>query len=95
MEAASEEVVTPVPRPEGKYRFDGLADSPVAEELANSRIRPTHCPLSVRVENIMREKIASNKALEEDAVIRLFDNAGRATKSSPETNEISVNKKGG
>lgn len=70
--------------------FDAIADRPVSEERPASRIRPTHSALLAKLENTVCEQIASIPALLEDAVVRLFGDAGRVTESTPDTKVISV-----
>lgn len=49
-----------------------------------------HSALLARLEMIVREQIASNLTVVEDAVVRFFGDANRATDSSPDTKVISL-----
>lgn len=78
LDAALEKAVTQIPRAEGEETFDGLADRPVTEERAASRIQPTPFASLVRSENTMRKQIISILDLVEDAVMCLLSYAARA-----------------
>lgn len=62
-------MTTPMLRAEGKDTFPCLADKAILEERSASSTRLTHFVTSDRLENTMREQIASDTALVEDIVI--------------------------
>lgn len=83
LEVTLEEMGAQVPRVEGEDTFDGCADSPVSEECPALKIRSTHFCSSARLRKTVNEEIASIPALVRSAFLRLCDDAGRVTESSP------------
>lgn len=82
LEASLKKIPTLVRRAEGEESVEGLADRLVSYKRPTPRTRPTHSASSDRLEKIIREQIISIPALTEDAVMRLFEDAGEATDSS-------------
>lgn len=74
----------------GRRPFDGLADRTVSKECPTSRIRLSQSCSPARLEESVCKQIATIPALVKDAVVRLFDDAGLATESSPDTKVMSV-----
>lgn len=78
------------PRPEGKDKSDGLADSLVLDELTAPRIRPTQSRSSAAPEQTDRKLIARMQALLNDALVNVFAEAGVVTESAPDTKVMSM-----
>lgn len=87
-ESILEEVAAPIPRPEGEVTSHGLIGTRVLEERPISRIFPTQS-LSLaklaKLEDTVREHIASIPILVEEVAVWLFGNAGCATESCLDT----------
>lgn len=86
-------VPIPVPTAKGKDKFDGLADRLVSEEHSISRIRHTLFRSLARLESTVRDQLASIPGVMENSVVRLFDDAGWAMVSKPDTNVLAVIRK--
>lgn len=69
LEAALEDMTTPIPRAEREDTFDGLFDSPISEERAALKNRTPQPAYVSRLESTMRKLIASIPGLVEDTVI--------------------------
>lgn len=70
--------------------FEAVTDRLGLEELLTFRIRATRSASSTRLVKTVREQIASILALLEDAVVRLFGDAGGAKETRPDTKLKSV-----
>lgn len=90
LEAALQEVATPILRAENEDTFDGLINRTVLEKRFVSRIWPTQSCSWGRQENTVREQITNILTLVEDAIVWPFGDAGRPTKSSPDTKILPV-----
>lgn len=90
LQAALEKVVTTFPRAEREDTLNGLADRPLFEQHPASRNLPPHFASSASVESTIREQVATIPALVDDALTRLFGDAGRSSDSSLDTKVIFV-----
>lgn len=79
-----------IPIAEDEDTFDSFANRPMSEKRLALRIGPTQARSSAKLENAMREQIASIPVSVEYAVLRLFCDAGCATESSSDTKVLSV-----
>lgn len=83
-------MATPPPSAQGKETLNAIADPPMSLRRSASRTLPTHFTSLAKSESTIRKQIANIPALVEDAVLRLFRKAGRATESSPDTKVVSM-----
>lgn len=90
LEASLEKVAGPISRAESEDTFHGLSDRPVSKESPVSGNQPTQSRSSAKLKNTLRGRIASISAVVEDAVVRLFSDARRATESSSDTKVMSA-----
>lgn len=81
---------TPDPQSSGEDTSDAIVDQALSEKHPALRIMSTHSTSLAKLENAIREQIASILALVEDPFAQFFADAGRVTESSLDTNVISV-----
>lgn len=75
---------------EDEETFDGIANRPVSEDRPASTIQLTLSRSSARLENTVHNQYASIRAVVDDTVLRLFDDARRAKESSTDTKALEV-----
>lgn len=87
VEAASNEMATPVTRTDGKHTFGGLSDRFVSEQHPALRSRPTHSASSAKGEYDERTD-CQYFVLVDDGIVHTSRDIGRFTKSNPDTKTV-------
>lgn len=84
-------MAAPISRAEGEDTLVILVDRPVSEERPTSIIWLTQSRSTAGLKHTVREHIANIPDLLKDAVVRLFNDKGRKTVSSPDSKVMAVN----